>query len=208
VRVYIAGPMTGLPEFNFPAFHKAAAAWRAAGWTVLNPAESFDGATDLPYKDYAAHDVGLIRTCDAIAMLPGWDGPNARGSVWEREIALLLGLTVYDATNPVPPPPKESVLQEAQRLVHGDRGASYGHPYYDYRCTGKLWSALIEHWLHGIGFLDDAQEFPTIPPRIATEMMIAMKLSREMNKGKRDNRTDTAGYAECAQMIADFEDSR
>lgn len=208
MRVYIAGPMTGLPEFNFPAFHEAAAAWRSAGWTVLNPAESFDGATDRPYKEYAEHDVKLIRSCDAIAMLPGWDGPTARGSVWERELALLLGLTVYDAASPVPPPPKESVLQEAQRLVHGDRGAAYGHPFFDYRCTGKVWAGLLEHWLHGIGFLDDLQEFPTIPPRIAAEMMIGMKLSREMNKSKRDNRTDSAGYAECAQMIDDFERNR
>lgn len=205
VRVYIAGPMTGLPEFNFPAFHEAAAAWRSVGWTVLNPAELFDGATDRPYKEYAEHDVKLIRSCDAIAMLPGWDGPNARGSVWERELALLLGLTVHDAANPVPPPPKESVLQEAQRLVHGDRGAAYGHPYFDYRCTGKVWGALLEHWLHGIGFLSDEQGFPPIPARIAAEMMIGMKLSREMNKSKRDNRTDTAGYAECAQMIDDYE---
>jgi hypothetical protein len=30
MKVYIAGPMTGLPEDNFPAFNAAAAAWRAA----------------------------------------------------------------------------------------------------------------------------------------------------------------------------------
>jgi uncharacterized protein DUF4406 len=45
VKIYISGRMSGLPEFNFPAFHKAAADWRAAGWEVVNPAESFDGAT-------------------------------------------------------------------------------------------------------------------------------------------------------------------
>lgn len=45
MRVYIAGPMTGLPEYNFPAFHAAAKAWRDAGWEVLNPAEAFDGDT-------------------------------------------------------------------------------------------------------------------------------------------------------------------
>lgn len=42
-RLYLAGPMTGLPDFNYPAFHAAAAAWRAAGWTVANPAENFNG---------------------------------------------------------------------------------------------------------------------------------------------------------------------
>jgi hypothetical protein len=38
-RAYIAGPMTGLPEFNFPAFHAAAASLRARGFEVENPAQ-------------------------------------------------------------------------------------------------------------------------------------------------------------------------
>lgn len=96
--------MTGLPAFNFPAFNWAAAEWRAAGWEVLNPAESFDGNTGLPYKDYVEHDIDLLKSCDAIAMLPGWDGEGARGSVWEWGVARkMLGLIVYDADKPVPP---------------------------------------------------------------------------------------------------------
>lgn len=102
-RIYISGPMTGLPEENFPAFNTAAAAWRALGWDVANPAESFDGKTNLGYATYVAHDIKLLRDCDAIAMLPGWDGPNARGSVWERAIAQDRGLMVLDATEPVFP---------------------------------------------------------------------------------------------------------
>jgi len=38
-RIYISGPMTGLPEHNFPAFHAAAERLRKAGWEVNNPAE-------------------------------------------------------------------------------------------------------------------------------------------------------------------------
>jgi len=102
MRIYIAGPMTGLPDSNYPAFHAAAAAWREAGWEVENPAEHFDGAEDLPYRQYVEADLTELRKCDAIAMLPGWDGPNARGSVWEREIALqLLKIPVYDAAHPI-----------------------------------------------------------------------------------------------------------
>lgn len=104
MRIYIAGPMTGLPAFNFPAFNWAASEWRAAGWEVLNPAESFDGNTGLPYKSYVEHDIDLLKTCDAIAMLAGWDGEGARGSVWEWGVAKqLLGLQVHDADKPVPP---------------------------------------------------------------------------------------------------------
>lgn len=189
-RIYIAGPMTGLPDYNFPAFNLAAARWRAAGWEVVNPAEAFGGAQDLAYREYVAHDLVTLRTCDAIAMLDGWDGPNARGSVWEREIAVsLLGIPVYDANAPVAPLARESALQEAQRLVHGDRGAAYGHPIDDYGRTGRMWGAILG--------------LPDIDPRICALMMAAVKVSREVNKPKRDNRVDLAGYAECAQMIAE-----
>lgn len=195
MRVYIAGPMTGLPEFNFPAFHAAADAWREAGWEVLNPADAFDGTTDREYKEYVAHDMVLLKSCDAIAMLPGWDAPNARGSVWEREVAMLLNLMVLDATAPVhvpeivPPPPPESILQEAHRLVHGDRQAAYSHPIDDYTRTGRMWGAIL-----GI---------PDIDPRICCLMMAAVKVSRETHKHKRDNLTDLAGYAACAKMVAE-----
>lgn len=196
MKVYIAGPMTGLPDFNFPAFNAAAKEWREAGWDVLNPAESFDGRTDLAYRDYVLHDIALLLTCDAIAMLPGWDGANARGSVWEWGVAQkLLGIAVYDATrvvaaeNVAPKKADETILQEAQRLVHGNRGSDYGHPIDDYTRTGRMWGAIL-----GIGDID---------PRIACLMMAAMKVSREVNKHKRDNLTDLAGYAECASMVAE-----
>ncbi len=39
-RIYLAGPMTGLPDYNFPAFMKAAAYLRSQGAIVFNPAEN------------------------------------------------------------------------------------------------------------------------------------------------------------------------
>lgn len=104
-RIYIAGPMTGYADYNFPAFHAAARAWREMGWEVLNPAEAFDGDTTRPYRDYVVHDIDLLNTCDAIAVLPGWDGEGARGSVWEWGVAImLLGIPSYNAERPVSPP--------------------------------------------------------------------------------------------------------
>ena len=38
-RLYLAGPMTGIEDLNFPAFHAEAARLRALGYTVINPAE-------------------------------------------------------------------------------------------------------------------------------------------------------------------------
>ena len=89
----------------------------------------------------------------------------------------------------------ETILQEAQRLVHGDRGAAYGHPFVDYQCTAELWRSLIQR-RYGL-------DVP-LTPDFACLMMIAVKLSREAGKSKRDNLVDAAGYAECASMCLEF----
>lgn len=90
------------------------------------------------------------------------------------------------------PLPPETVLQEAQRLVHGDRRAAYGHPLDDYTRTAGLVSALLGSKL--------------LAPITAEEMILVMccvKLSRQINAPQRDNMTDLAGYAACEQMAID-----
>ncbi len=93
--VYISGPMTGLPDFNYPAFAERAAAWRAKGWTVRNPADHFGGAQDRTYAEYMRADVADLLAVSAIAMLPGWE--KSRGANLEIGLARALGLPVLDA---------------------------------------------------------------------------------------------------------------
>ena len=71
--VYISGPMSGLPEFNYPAFGEAAQEMRAMGWNVINPAENHGGRTDLPKEEYFRADIPLVAGADAIYMLKGWE---------------------------------------------------------------------------------------------------------------------------------------
>jgi len=146
-RIYIAGPMTGLPEHNFPAFHAAAERLRQAGWEVVNPAENFGGQTDLPRETYLRADVALLVDCDAVAMLSGWE--DSRGAKIEYLLAQELGMPVLDAENlqplqsaPVPlvhlhrlrirweqsSDTPEPVLDEAKRITASDRQDDYGHP--------------------------------------------------------------------------------
>lgn len=202
-RVYIAGRMTGLPLYNWPAFAYAAAQWRDAGYDVETPFDAnsrvwmrhhgrpFDPARDrCDYGDpllreMFAEDVATLLRSDRIALLPGWR--QSRGAPVELALAQLVGITAYDAAT-FQPLAAETILEEAQRLVHGDRGADYGHPIEDYTRTGRMWGAIL-----GIGDID---------PRLCCLMMAAMKIGREVNKHKRDNLTDLAGYAECADMVA------
>lgn len=88
-RVYVAGPMTGLPEFNFPAFNAKAAELRANGWHVENPAEHghVEGAE---WADYLHYDIGRMATCSTIHLLPGWC--QSRGAALEVHVASVLGM--------------------------------------------------------------------------------------------------------------------
>lgn len=109
-RIYLSGPMTGIPCFNYRQFFLAARRLREAGWYVVNPAETFEGDTELPREVYMRVDVALLTNCGAIAMLRGWK--NSRGARLEYLIARELGMDVYDAETlkPMTAAPGASVM--------------------------------------------------------------------------------------------------
>lgn len=93
-RIYIAGPMSGLPDLNFPAFHAEAARLRALGYEVVNPAEvNPDPAT--PWTDCMFRDLRELTWCDGIAMLPGWEA--SPGACIERLWSIRTGKKVLAA---------------------------------------------------------------------------------------------------------------
>lgn len=88
-RIYIAGPMTGLPEFNFPAFHAEAARLRGLGFEVENPAENPKPPSPT-WEAYMRMAIAQVVTCDTVVLLPGWE--NSRGAKLEKHIAEQLGM--------------------------------------------------------------------------------------------------------------------
>jgi hypothetical protein len=115
MKFYVAGPMRGLPELNFPAFHAATAQLRAQGHFVFNPAERDNerhgkdiskgnaaGCEAVAAKEHGFNlrealgdDLAFIcRDADAVAMLPGWQA--SKGANAERATAIALGLHVIE----------------------------------------------------------------------------------------------------------------
>lgn len=89
MKLYLAGPMSNLPEWNFPAFHAAAAALRADGHEVINPAE-LNPDTTMEWHQCMRVDIAALVTCEGIALLPGWR--NSKGATLEEHIADRLGM--------------------------------------------------------------------------------------------------------------------
>ena len=91
MTVYIAGPMTGLPELNFPAFHAEATRLRALGYEVVNPAE-INPDKDMSWRQCMRTDIAALVFCDGIQLLPGWQ--DSKGATLEHHIAERLGMDV------------------------------------------------------------------------------------------------------------------
>lgn len=103
--LYLAGPMTGYPEYNFPAFDNAAAWLRDQGHLVFNPAENdrANGFDAAGLKGHEAADHGfslrdalkadlswICDHADAVALLDGWTA--SKGAQAEVALAEALGI--------------------------------------------------------------------------------------------------------------------
>lgn len=91
MKLYVSGPMSNLPDLNFPAFHAAASRLRAAGYDVVNPAE-LNPDSSMPWDQCMRADIKALCDCDAIALMPGW--MNSKGAHLELHIAHRIGLQI------------------------------------------------------------------------------------------------------------------
>ena len=115
MKLYLAGPMRGIPEFNFPAFHSAAAYLRELGHEVFSPAEKdieLYGAAvaqgnlfgdevlaarehGFNLRDALLADLEFICLhAEGIALLPGWE--HSRGAIAEHAVATALDLQIFE----------------------------------------------------------------------------------------------------------------
>lgn len=92
-KVYIIGPMNGLPDLNFPAFDEARDWFIARGWEVISPADidrDRGNNEDNPptYREALAIDLPYICQCNAVCLIDGWS--MSKGAIPEIVLADLL----------------------------------------------------------------------------------------------------------------------
>jgi hypothetical protein len=131
MKIYVAGPMTGKPLFNFPQFDMVSERLRAAGHEVISPADLtrqtwaergivFDPS--LPpekheptdYALYMRNDIQAVMDVDALVLLDGWE--KSRGASMEVAIGHMFGKKFYLPLLPILPEPFGDVLEAEMDL--------------------------------------------------------------------------------------------
>ena len=106
MKIYIAGPMSGVKDFNFPLFFETEKKLKELGYEVINPAHN-DGETleealknagsperpNNSWNSYMRRDLPNVLAVDALCVLPDWQ--KSKGASLEVHVAEALGLPIY-----------------------------------------------------------------------------------------------------------------
>jgi hypothetical protein len=90
--------------------------------------------------------------------------------------------------------PYESILKDADTLIHGARPDDYSHPLDDFCDTADYWT----NWGHARKLLAEGKAYS---PEDVAMMMNLMKISREGRKHMYDNVLDGPGYVGCLGRV-------
>lgn len=92
INIYLAAKMTGVDDYNYPAIIAEAIKLKImTGCHIVHTANAPRG---WKYEDYIKHSLEMLRHCDAVYLLPGWEGSEGV----ERELAeaFRLGKPVFE----------------------------------------------------------------------------------------------------------------
>ncbi len=128
--------------------------------------------------------------------LPKKKGKDIKMGEWvhdaEASIRMSEIVDKYEKTDTVKMPKgwkfedSQTILQEAQGIVYGDRQASYGKASTNFGRIARLWEEILD---------------TKITPEQVGMCMIAVKLARQCHKPSRDNLVDIAGYAATIEKV-------
>lgn len=208
-RVYVAGPMRGYPNFNFPAFDAAAAKLRAEGWDVVSPAEhdreqGFDESqseVDPQFLVQAfAWDVEQILAVDAVYFLPGWE--NSEGAQLEHAVAKSTGKQIlFDdrvSEQPAFNAAADKTLRRAQAISN-----QRGEEYLDSWALDNMVTTFFDATLRRLGVCGLSREACRL---LIVAALIDIKDSRMPGPWKEDTVDDGINYrAAYASWRQEFE---
>ena len=99
-KIFISGPMTGKPGYNFKEFDRVELQLKSAGHDVVNPADvsrKFKEKEILKYGDafnrMVDEQLELLKGCNVIYLLDGWE--RSVGVRRELSAALQQGCEVW-----------------------------------------------------------------------------------------------------------------
>lgn len=96
------------------------------------------------------------------------------------------------------PKADETIAEEAQRIVYGDREKAYDDPNQNFRRLSFMWQGVLDKKL---------APGATITARDVALMMVCLKISRETFMPNRENRVDGIGYWLCEDRIVKAEEA-
>lgn len=116
------------------------------------------------------------------------DNDGEHRAVHAATLVLIYAQGTLD-TEPDPTPTvRARVLDEAKRITATDRNSSYGEPEDNFQRIADFWNVFLQ---------DKLKEDAMITAGDTAALVIMVKLAREMNAPKEDNKVDIAGYAAC-----------
>ena len=93
-KLYLSGPMSGIPNKNYTQFNWAAWLLRQAGYETINPWElDWADLTSTSWEEFLRRDIAALMKCDGVATLPNWK--QSKGARLEVYIAKALKYPVH-----------------------------------------------------------------------------------------------------------------
>jgi hypothetical protein len=88
IKVYIAGPITGLPNNNIEEFRIVEQLLKAKGYETIVPHDLFDGidTSNFTHQNYMDICIPAAKTANCLCFLENWQ--QSKGSLMEMQVAL------------------------------------------------------------------------------------------------------------------------
>ena len=119
-RVFISGPMTGIEDYNRPAFMAAEEKLKKAGFSVFNPAwMRFDSG--FGNDAIMAIDLMALSHCNYIYQLEGWDKSKGASAEWMTALAMGIKPVNVEWLNWYVEKNKEKILKDFEEKFEENR---------------------------------------------------------------------------------------